>query len=158
MTLVEHPVAAVNGLYVVPDPASPPIDILLVASLTGGAIMDVEYFRTSGGQGTNVSYEAGVKTKRAIYISDGARMAAPDLVATIESVVTAFGDSKWRLVRHEPAGNTLCASVLALVSGQEKEVHPEWSGCRYALCMQEFLAYVQKLDLATSTAGLCRAD
>ena len=154
--LADHPVAAADGLFVVRDPASPPIVVLLVASLTGGAVMDLEYFQTSGHSGSNISYVAGVKVKRTIFISDAAKTAAPELTTIIHSIITAFAGSNWRIRAHEPSADVLAANSLAIVSTNEKQMHPEFSNCRYAFDMPEFIVFVQKFDLETCTAGLSR--
>ena len=154
--VVNHPVAAAGGLFVVSDPASPPIDILLVASLAGGAIMDIEYFQSSGRSGSNISYMAGVKVKQTIFISDAAKASSPEPTTIIESIITAFQGSNWRMCRHEPPADVLAASFLVILSDHEKHTHPDFARCRYALDISDFLTFVQKLDLATCTAGLCR--
>ena len=155
MVLKDHPLSAAGGIFVVPDPASPPQAVRLIAALAGGAIMDAKYFQTLGSQGTNVSYHAGVHVRRTIYISEAAKTASQELAEMIEVISTEHDQSNWRVVHLEPPGTSLASSFLALVDGHEKEAHPEWSGCRYAFCMADFLDYIEKLDLATSTAGLC---
>ena len=118
--------------------------------------MDAKYFQTMGSQGTNVSCNAGVNVRRTIYISEAAKTASPELAEMIEVISTQHDQSNWRVIHLEPPGTSLASSFLALVDGHEKEAHPEWSGCLYAFRMAEFLDYIEKLDLATCTAGLCR--
>ena len=50
----------------------------------------------------------------------------------------------------------LAANYLAIVSTNEKQMHPEFLNCRYAFDMPEFIMFVQKFDLETCTAGLSR--
>ena len=94
MVMKGHPLSAAGGIFVVPDPASPPQAVRLIAALAGGAIMDAKYFQTLGSQGTNVSYHAGVHVRRTIYISEAAKTASPELTAIIEAICTQLVQSK----------------------------------------------------------------
>ena len=54
--VVDHTPKAAGGLFVVEDIAAPPDKILLIAILTGAAVIDPIYMRTGGSKGSAIAY------------------------------------------------------------------------------------------------------
>ena len=155
MHLVDHPVRAAGGVYVVRDPAEPPETIRLVAILTGAAFIDPMYMASGGSKGSSIAHTPAVCVKRSVYASPGAVASMPDLTLVLRSIIEGYTGCKnnWEYSTVTPRGVELKSSYLAIVSAEEKS--SEWATCRYAMLFAEFLDYVQKVNVSMTASGLC---
>ena len=157
LSLADHPVQAAGGLFVVMDPAKPTLSVLLVAILTGGSVIDPLYLFARGSQGSNISYNAAVSVRRQIYASPGALARWPEEILFLRSITEVYQGAinRWKYLTVEPLATALAPSCLAIVSEEEKSSHVDWSTCRYALELRDFLDYVMKINEEQTSSGLC---
>ncbi|CAE7339470.1 unnamed protein product, partial [Symbiodinium sp. CCMP2456] len=80
--------------WVVPDPASPPVEVLWTAGLQGGCVVNAEYVQ---GRGIAFVYDCAIKTRRKIYICDRFVSAEPGL-ADVLTRSLAKSSSQWRVL------------------------------------------------------------
>ena len=147
ISLADHPVQAAGGLFVVMDPAKPTLSVLLVAILTGGSVIDPLYLFARGSQGGNISYKAAISVRRHIYASPGALARWPEEILFLRTITEVYRGAinRWKYLTVEPLAIELAPSCLAIVSEEEKRCH-NWSICRYALQLHDFLDYVMKIE------------
>ena len=73
----------------VPDPAEPPSEILLIATLTGAVVIDPVYLQTRGSKGSCVAYKPAVCVRRHIYMSQDACASWTELTLLLQCITEA---------------------------------------------------------------------
>ena len=75
----------------------PGFHTLAAAQLCGGAIVNPEFFLSSGEKGLRITYHAATLTKRAIHITPAVRAAQKSLIAVIDACIRS-AESKWKII------------------------------------------------------------
>ena len=84
-------------LFVTDTVAMPGFHTLAAAQLCGGAIVNPEFFLSSGEKGLRITYHAATLTKRAIHITPAVRAAQKSLIAVIDACIRS-AESKWKII------------------------------------------------------------
>lgn len=159
-TIATQPYHAVNGIFVVKNPARAHVAALWSAALGGGSIVSSESFLNGGRSGSAVTYKPAVATARDIWMSV-AFAEENELIAEI--IFAAMNDpaSKWKIVAGSPADYQFMLArpgklkPLAIVSTMENANDVTFRQQKTAHDAASFLKFVSKVDMATS--GTVRA-
>ena len=145
-------------LFVVPDIASPPPEIQVLAAMRGSIVGSPQFFSSGGQVGCCIGFEPAIRQTRKIYISDQFSQSHQSSAAALKWMLRG---SDWEMLQSLAAWLRVqvqnpknSSRAWALLSEGEKQQHQALKDHQYAMTLKSFLSTVSTVDRSRTALGI----